>query len=413
MDNTIEKQKSKRPNVLAISYLFPNSQQPNHGIFVYNRLKALSELVNVRVINPIPYFPGQQFLSRYESMRSVPEFEEINGISVYHPRYFSIPGYLKGIEAGTYRHAVQHVLNNQLKDYDFDIIDLHWTYPDLPTGVALKKATGKPMICTLRGMEAFHIGQGIAREKYIQEGLKQADKLIALSQELKDTADNITGQPEKSHVVINGVDTDAFYYIDQVVARQHIKLPCDTNSKIILGVGSLIYRKGFDRVIDALPAIKEKIPNVKYIILGSEGPEGDYRAQLKAKVAEKGLQDSVIFYGGVPNADLVYWYNAADVFCLSSRGEGSPNVLSEALACGCPVVSTDVGSAKDILANAGKIECVISTVNDYFPFSGKISNYLSEANRSDCRQEIAKRQSLCDWNWCADYVFSLYNIKLK
>lgn len=397
MDNTAKTQESKKLNILAISYLFPNGQQPNRGVFVRNRLKALSKLVNVKVINPVPYFPGQQLLSRYELIRDIPFKEDIDGLTVYHPRYFSIPGFLKGVEAKTYQKAVQSVLDRDLSDYDFDIIDLHWTYPDLPAGVALKESTGKPMMCTLRGMEAFHIGQGVAREKYIQEGLKQADKLIALSQELKDTADNITGQSEKSHVVINGVDTKTFYYIDQAEARQRIKLPCDTSSKIILGVGSLIYRKGFDLVIDALPAIKEKIPNVKYIILGSEGPEGDYRAQLKEKVAEKGLQDSVIFYGGVPNSDLVYWYNAADVFCLSSRGEGSPNVLSESLACGCPAVSTDVGSAADILRLA-KLKSELVEMNEANKLADRLtSNLLGRYDRA----LLSNNQSQYSWEWCA------------
>lgn len=402
-------QSKPRLNVLAISFLFPNSRQPNYGIFVLNRLKALSQYVNIKVINPVPWFPAGNRLARYRETKQIPAYEIIAGLDVYHPRFFSIPGFLKSIEAVTYRHAVLSVLKQPLFDFDFDLIDLHWTYPDLPVGEYLQQRYNKPMLCTLRGMEAFHRNDGKARSRMIDAGLQQADRLIALSQELKDTADIITRQPQKSTVVINGVDSETFRYMPKSEARQKLGLQVAEDTPIILGVGSLIYRKGFDLVIDALPQIVKVYPNVKYYVVGSEGPEGDYRTELKAKVAAKGLENVVVFQGAAPNRDLVNWYCAADVFCLSSRGEGSPNVLSEALACGCPAVSTAVGSAPDIMAMAN-LEGFVVGVDQPGQLTEKLIQALSTT--SD-RARQAADYGRYNWDWCAQKVLGVYDESLR
>ncbi len=392
-----------KTKVLAVSYLFPNSQQPNHGIFVLNRLKALSRHVDVTVVNPIPWFPLAGLHGRYAAYNQLPGVETIEGLTVYHPKYFSIPGVAKGLEALTYRYAVTRCVKGLAKD--FDLIDLHWTYPDLPAGIALKQSYQKPLLCTLRGMEAFHRGQGKTRIDHIDEGLKQADRIIALSQELKDTVDSITNQPDKSLVITNGVDTKAFYYIDQVEARKKLNLAEPEKEKIILGVGSLIYRKGFDLVIDALPALLRQYPNLKYYLLGSEGPEGDFRSALKAKIRMQGLEDVVVFQGAVPNSELLYWYNACDVFCLSSRGEGSPNVLTEALACGTPAVSTPVGASADIMIMANLEAFVALELN-----SSALGDLLhSSLALPFVRIDAADWFSQFDWDWCARKVLSAYS----
>ena len=87
-----------------------------------------------------------------------------------------------------------------------------------------------------------------------------------------------------------------------------------------------------------------------FYIAGSEGPAGDFRKGLHNMIAQAGLENRVRFIGQVKNDELVYWYNAVDMFCLASRSEGSPNVLTEALACGCPSLSTDTGAVREILS---------------------------------------------------------------
>lgn len=387
-------------NILAISFLYPNSMMPNHGIFVHNRLKAVSKYHPVKVINPIPYFPGSTYFDRYNIYNQVPGIEHFDNVEVYHPRFFTIPKCFKVLDVYSYSKAVYSVVNKYLSNFHFDLIDLHWTYPDLPVGFALKKQYSKKMIVTLRGKEAFHDQDIGVRKKIVKSKLLMADHVISLSSELKDIACKKGVDETKTTVIRNGVDTDSFYYIPQIEARRVSKV--DYNTFMILGVGSLICRKGFDRVIRALGRILSKGANIKFYIVGSQGPEGDYRDQLSRLIDNLNLSNHVVFVGNVSHSQLLHWYNSADVFCLSSRGEGSPNVLTEALACGCPSIATSVGSSADILVSEfmGKL---ISNTSD------SIEEGLREmTDRKFDRVKISNFMRKYDWDWCANQVVDVY-----
>ena len=102
---------AKRLKVLALSYLFPNRNKPDHGIFVLNRLKALSQYVDIKVINPIPWFPGQNLFDRYQHRSDIPLQDIIGGLDVYHPRFFSVPKFLKSGEDDQYLKAIKPVVD--------------------------------------------------------------------------------------------------------------------------------------------------------------------------------------------------------------------------------------------------------------------------------------------------------------
>jgi len=387
-----------KKKIIAISYLFPNCNQPNHGIFVLNRLKAMSKYADITVINPIADSPLHRKISKFSHLQSIPELEVIEGIDVYHPRYFSIPGHLKSIEVLTYRRAVQKVLNEI--GYDFDLIDLHWTFPDLPCGNWLSKKINKPFHVTLRGMEAFHLQDSGLRKHIVAYYLRKVNKVIYLSEEMAKKADELSNTASKTVVIRNGVDTDKFYHMDRLQCRKKLNLLSD--GKIILGVGALIHRKGFDIVIKGLTQIiaTQDLENTKFYILGAQGPEGDYRQELNHFIEQHKLQEHVVFVGAVANNELVTWYNAADVFCLSSRGEGSPNVLTEALACGLPSVATDVGSVPEIIASEEGLGFCVPNENQH-EITHRIIDLLSDSHDRE-KQALAFKKYT--WDWCAKKV---------
>lgn len=389
-----------RPKILATSYLFPNRVMKNHGIFVFNRLKAMSQYMDVTVINPIPWFPLQGVFRRYSGYNEIPFKEDIDGLTVYHPRYFSIPKYLKHIEGSTYYRAIKPIAEDIYQRNGFDLIDMHWTFPDLPAGLQLAKEYDVPTCVTLRGMEAFHLQDNDSRQHIVKQGLEQVDKIIALSNELKITGDAAAGNSTKSHVIRNGVDTDIFRYLPQQECRAILNIAA--HEKIIISVGSLIFRKGFDLIIKALAEIKKKSDsdNVKLYIVGSEGAEGDYRTALYDLIDTLELKDSIVFVGQVPNHELKTWYNAADVFCLASRGEGSPNVLTEALACGCPAVTADVGAAKEIIQQKDGLGFCVP-VDNVKELTAALDQSLKTAFNRSANAEYLHQ---FNWNWCAKQV---------
>jgi glycosyltransferase involved in cell wall biosynthesis len=387
--------------ILALSYLYPNSLYPHYGIFVHNRLKAVSKYHDVKVINPIPWFPGCGRLARYKDYDKIPQKETLDGIEVFHPRFLVIPRYWKFIDAFTYRAVVMPLAERLRNDFLFDLIDLHWTYPDLPTGTALKRKYGKKMVVTLRGKEAFHIGEGAIRERLITKNLLQADAVIGLSQELVDMAVARGVNPNHCHVVRNGVDTTRFCYIDKEDCREKLGLPLE--EKIILSVGSLTYGKGFDRIINSLPMILKYYPSSKLYIIGTEGPAGDYKKRLFQLIHEKKVSGNVTFVGKVDNKNLVYWYNSADVFCLASRSEGCPNVLLEALACGCPSVATDVGTIREIIEQDSMGVLIKNTTNDvHYGLIKALQSHWS-------RKKIYSIMIGCNWDRCANLLNPVIN----
>jgi teichuronic acid biosynthesis glycosyltransferase TuaC len=391
---------STKLKILAISYLFPNSQQPNHGIFVLNRLKAMSQYADITVINPIADSPVHKHIDKFKGLQDIPLEEELHGVHVYHPRFFSIPGHLKSLEVISYRRAVWSVVKSLPVDFDFDLIDLHWTFPDLPTGAWLSNKFDVPFNVTLRGMEAFHQQDSGLRKYIVSYYLKKVDKVISLSEEMANKANELAGTASKTIVIRNGVDTDKFYYLDQTQCRK--KLNLSLNEKIILGVGALIHRKGFDLVIEGLEKIivTPNLEDTKFYILGAQGPEGDYRKELNQFIEEHKLQQYVVFVGAVANRDLITWYNAADVFCLSSRGEGSPNVLTEALACGTPAVATNVGSVPEIMTSEENLGYYVENENQ-----NEITLRLIDLLTSDHdRNKQALLFKKYTWDWCAKEV---------
>ncbi len=391
-----------RMKILALSYLFPNPAQPNYGVFVRNRLAALSRYADITVVNPLPWSPLHRFVPRFSAQRDVPAQRHDGDLHIHHPRFLSIPRYGKGIEPASYLRAIEKALDGA-DPSGFDIVDMHWTFPDLPAGLALARRWGRPGMVTLRGMEALHRQDGGVRERLVRDGIAAVDGVVSLSTELKRNADQIRGGEQHSVVIRNGVDVDTFSYREQRQCRSELGMTDDELS--IVAVGSLIYRKGVDLLISAAAALRERFERpLRVYVVGSEGPEGDYRSELHRQVDALQLGEVFRFVGQVDNAQLPMWYNACDLFCLASRGEGSPNVLTEALACGCPAVSTDVGSAREIIeSEPGTGLCV--PVDDLAALEAALAQQL--ANPVD-RQSAAERFSRYSWDWCAQQVLAQY-----
>ena len=386
--------------ILALSYLYPNSVHPHFGIFVHNRLNAVSKYHEVRVINPVPWFPFSSKLSRYNQYDKIPQEEVFNGIRVYHPRFFVIPKFFKFFDAISYRSAVLPLVGRIQKEFDFDLVDLHWTYPDLPTGYAIKKKYKRKMIVTLRGKEAFYNKQGFIRENLIKRFMSKANAIIGLSDELLRLARKAGYAGNHCAIIRNGVDTSRFHYLDSMQCRRRLGLPLD--KKILLSVGSLNYGKGFDRIIKGFSEIRCANRDWKLYIIGSEGPAGDCRKSLSQLIDRMNLAGNTILKGTVSNQELVHWYNAADMFCLASRSEGTPNVLIEALSCGCPSVVTDVGSVKQVLTEQWQGVVVPNSSE------GIRKGLKSAVSCQWDRKWISDSMRQYDWDWCAKQVLSLY-----
>lgn len=400
--------------ILAVSYLFPNRVYPNHGIFVLKRLKAVQKYCEVKVINPIPWFPFSSKFKRYANYHRIPKQDVLEGIEVFHPRFFIIPRYLKSLDFFTFAASVLPLALYLKKAYPYDIIDVHWTYPDLLSGRILASLTRKPQMVTVRGKEALNLflketkhseflpyaPEASLRSLLVKRLLVRSDQVVTLSQELRELCVSFGADPQKVKKIPNGVDTSVFLLQSKQSCRSKLGIPF--SQTMIVSVGSLIYGKGFDRIINAFPKLQKIYNDLSLYILGSEGPAGFFKDKLIQMVSKYELKNHVHFVGEVENHNLPLWYNAADVFCLASRSEGSPNVLMEALTCGCPCVATDVGSVREIM-DEGRMGVIIKN-NEESLYSGlwhALSTVYDRKNIADAMRQYS-------WDWCAQKVIEVY-----
>ncbi|MEW6118603.1 MAG: glycosyltransferase [Pseudomonadota bacterium] len=299
------------------------------------------------VVSPQPWFPGQGLirLLRPGYRPMAPAIEMQQDIAVYHPRFLSLPGLLRRLD-GWSMALGSYFLLRRLKAQGARLIDAHFVYPDGEAATRLGRWLGLPVTVTLRGTEVPHSRDPVLRPHLVHT-LQSAARVFSVSDSLRRLALELGADPEKTEVVGNGVDIRVFHPVDKCEARRRFGLPED--AKVLISVGGLVERKGMHRVIDCLPSLLAAHPGLHYLIVGSGGPEGDMRSELEAQVARLGLAGRVQFLGALPPAELKWPLSAADVFVLSTRNEGWANVFLEAMACGLPVVTTDVGGNAEVI----------------------------------------------------------------
>jgi glycosyltransferase involved in cell wall biosynthesis len=334
--------------VLVVSSMFPNNKQPTFGIFVKNRMQALSRHADLSIVAPIPYCPLVEYMDRYAYRTGVVSYEKIDSLDIFHPRHFSFPMILKPLDGVFYYRALNRFVRR--REEEFDLIDAHLAFPDGYAAALLGKKLKIPVVITLRGHDIFELPKHPVRIRQVIRTLKEADKVISVCQALKDGAVKLGVPAEKISVYPNGVFPDLFYPVDRDEARRILDLPLD--KKIILSVGNLVKRKGFHHIIDALALLKSSgKENILLIIVGNPGIEGNIKNQLQEQIKRLGLEKQVLLAGARPYNELCSWYNAADLFCLASSKEGWANVLLEALACGIPVVATSFWGNKEVITS--------------------------------------------------------------
>jgi teichuronic acid biosynthesis glycosyltransferase TuaC len=334
---------------VLFSTLYPSSARPGHALFVETRLRELLRTgrVEAKVLAPVPWFPsGAARFGRYASLARTPPAEVRHGIDVRHPRYLAIPKLGMSVAPLLLAAASIAPLKRLVREgFDFDLIDAHYYYPDGVAAVMLARWFGKPVTVTARGSDLNLIPRHLIPRLLIRQAAARADASVGVSQALVDVLRGWGIDPKRLHVMRNGVDLQRFRPLPQDEARRSLGL---RGSPLLLSVGNLIELKGHHLVIDALPLLSSRYPDVHLAIVG-EGPD---RAALERRARNRGVARAVRFAGPVPNDQLARWYSAADALVLASQREGWANVLLEAMACGTPVLATRVGGNAEVVADS-------------------------------------------------------------
>lgn len=381
-----------RPKVLLFSTVFPNPAQPLHGLFVLERARHLACHADIRAVAPVARFPWRPYSGIRRELR-----EEM---WVEHPTFRYIPGMLKFLDGLFLFLSSAHTVARLRADFDFDLIDAHFAYPDGFAAVLLGRLFRRPVTITLRGtliqMQPFPL-----RRRAAHWAIRQAAEVIAVSQPLAERALAAGVPGEKVTVIENGVDGERFRPLDRGKARRRLGLAKDR--PLIVSVGHRSPRKGFQRVLRVMPALVSDFPDLGFAVVGGPGGEADNGPELERQARALGLEGRVVMAGPRPPDEVVLWLNAADVFVLASDLEGCPNVVWEAMACGRPVVASRVGHVEYMLS--GHAGIVFGDPDDGPALENALRAALRRPWDTEAIRESAARQT---WEGVAERVLAVW-----
>ena len=326
--------------VLTLSTLFPDDRRPTFGVFVEQQTLTLAAHpdVELRVVAPLGVPPGP--LARhphYRDAAGLPAFENWKGLPVHRPRFPVLPVVGSRFSPRLMARALLPLLRRIRADWRFDVIDAEFFFPDGPAAGRLAAALGVPFSVKARGSD-IHLWAGRAgcRDQIVDAG-RAAGGTIAVSAALK--ADMVALGLAADRILVHhtGVDLHRFGLRDRAAAKAALGI----SGPLLLTVGYLIERKGQRVAIDAAA----RLPGTTLLIVG----QGPARPELEAQIARLGLDDRVRLLGPVAHDALPPLFAAADATLLPTMSEGLANVWVESLAAGTPVVTTDVGGAREVV----------------------------------------------------------------
>lgn len=346
--------------VLSIATLFPNPSRPGFGRFVERQAGAVAarDDVELVVVNPMPLVPGPLApLFHNAAELAVPAQEARAGFTLYHPRYPRVPVIGPRLYPALMARAVLPLARRLHAERPFDVVDAQFFFPDGPAAARVAGALGLPLTIKARGSDIHHWGEVPHARRAMLAAADKASALLSVSAALADDMAAFGMPRGKMAVHYTGLDHTLFQPRDRAEARRTLagwdeeldeitSVPAD--GRLLVSVGNLIPLKGHALVIEALSAL----PGTHLLICGS-GPEA---RNLRERAGALGVAERV-HIGGYGPQDLAVVLAAADAMVLPSANEGLANAWIEALACGTPLVITDVGGAREVVTSpaAGRI----------------------------------------------------------
>lgn len=228
---------------------------------------------------------------------------------------------------------------------------------------------------------------GPPHPRYVDD-LRQADALISDGWAARQLPEMI-GRPVDN--VIKGVDVDVFTP-DGPNLRESLGL---VGKRVVICVTRLVPIKNLDMMLTAVARARATDPEMVLVLVG----EGPLRAELEERASQLGIAGAVRFAGYVPQAETAAWYRTADLFALSSDFDNSPNVVLEAMACGLPIVSTDVGGLRDYVTmpDGG----LLTPKGDADAFAHAMLTLLSNREQAAATGRHNREQTLSRFSWAA------------
>ncbi len=355
--------------ILEVCQEFPNRYYPQLGTFIKQSIDSIAnQKVNVTVVSPKPIvIPFSAF--PYHNFSKLPQIEHTEKYDLHYPRYlYIIPKkYFYPLTGISYAYFISRYAIKNIKPKP-DLLHAHFSYPDGFGMIGLAKKWKVPFVISALGtLERKVAYEGSYTSRQIFEAMNCADKVLSVSEDLKNHIVNLGISEDKVSVVPNGVDIEKFKPAGKEYARNMLNLPQD--KKIVLFVGALKKIKGVDYLIEAAKSFLDT--NISLYMVGRDD---GMKKSLEKKAHELKIGNYIKFTGPLNHEDIPLWLSASDILVLPSLSEGRPNVILEAFACEVPVVATNVGGVPELMIN-GKTGYLVPAKNP-MELSEKVNKLL-------------------------------------
>jgi glycosyltransferase involved in cell wall biosynthesis len=329
----------------VLTSLYPDATRPHQGLFAERRWTGMQTRGHeVHVVQPLPRAARWLPLARWRELARVPGLEQRAGIEVERPRYLHLPG--RG--CGNARAFARAGLARLARRARPDVVVLDYAWPAAAAAPALA-AGGIPCVVSARGSDVLAVAEDPRLAPELARGLRAAGHWCAVSQGLVRALDRLGAADGRGVLVPNGVDLELFRPLEREAARQALGFAGSAgDGRLVLVCGHLIERK--DPLLALAVFARVAGPHDRLVFIG----RGPLRARIEAAARALSLGARVELRGEVPPGRLALWYGAMDVLLLTSRREGRPNVVLEALASGRPVLATEAGGTGELLAPFGE-----------------------------------------------------------
>ena len=323
----------------VLTSLFPSSVHPVEGLFAERRWAAMRARGHaVRVTQPLPLASRWLPRARWRELARVPARETRAGLEVERPRYLHLPARTLGNARAFARAGLAALARRERPD----VVVLDYAWPAAAAVPALREQR-IPCVVSGRGSDVLEVAGEAGLADELAFYLRSAGHWCAVSSDLVKTMDRLGSAPGRGVLVPNGVDARLFHPRARAEARAALRLAYQPDARLVLVCGHLIERK--DPLLALEVFARAGTARDRLVFLG----RGPLEPALRSALAARALATRVELVGEVPPEELALWYGAADLLLLTSRREGRPNVVLEALASGRPVLAADAGGTAELL----------------------------------------------------------------
>ncbi len=427
-----------KKRLLVLSAAYPAPSEPERAVFVENLTRELMTaetppLFDVTVVAP-------------RVRRDDPRVEPRRGIDVRRFRYPSRGRRLKEIDRpgllllSSYFVSACCTALAVARAKRVDVILAHWILPMGLVGAIVAMCLRRPLVVVAHGSDVNRYASGRIGRWLCRWTLRRSRRVVAVSHDLRERMMRTLGVPKERLVHLPmGVDAGLFHLppddlvdLDNATAgggdrerrdgnasstaesrgasvrAVRSRLGVKLDGSMLLFVGDLTPAKGVPELVSAWRRLRKRRTDVSLCLVG----EGPLREGLQAELAREIEDGDCRLPGRVPQSDLPLWYRSADVLVLPSHSEGAPVAVMEALACGLPVVATEVGGSGELVEDGvtgclvppRDIGCLTSTLDGLIADEERLRSFRRElrrrpaarSSRQQARHLRGVLQEVCD-----------------